>query len=91
MVFTYHSQELCDPKLGCWVVVYSAFVASVESFLVVDVYDRHRLWCLSAETIRNILRLELVQLLGSRPNAEELERLLRVIERRNFASLPDDW
>lgn len=40
--------------------------------------------------IRNIGFLDLVRVLGSPSNAEELELLLLVIECTNFASLSDD-
>lgn len=41
--------------------------------------------------IQNIRRFDLVQMLGSRENAEKLEKLLRVIERTNVTSLSDYW
>lgn len=37
------------------------------------------------------LHFDLVEVLGSRANGEDLERLLYVIDRTNFSSLPDDW
>lgn len=36
-------------------------------------------------------RFDLVHVLWSLANAEDLERLLRVIERTNFSTLPDVW
>lgn len=90
MVGTYRLRELRDPKSGWWVVAYIEFAAKAEAFLLVEVYDSYRLWCFLTEMIRNIRRFDLVRVLGSHGNAEEPERLLRVIERTNFAMLPDD-
>lgn len=36
-------------------------------------------------------RLDLVRVLGLRANVDELERLLRVIERKNLSKIPEDW
>lgn len=91
MVFTYYSRELRDPKSGWWVVEYTQFAVKATAFLLIEVYDSYQLWCLSAERIRNISCLDLVQVSGSCANAEELELLLCVIEHTNFESLPDDW
>lgn len=41
--------------------------------------------------IRNIRTLHLVRALGSHANADAMELLLRVIERTNFAILPEHW
>lgn len=41
--------------------------------------------------IRNIRALDLVRVFGSRSNADESERLIRVIERTKFAMLPYSW
>lgn len=48
MVSTYCARELHDPKVGWWMVAYTEFVAKMAGFLLVEVYDIFRLWCLSA-------------------------------------------
>lgn len=60
-------------------------------FLIVEVYDSYRLWCLSAAMIRKIRRYDSVEVLESRAIVEELERVLCVFERPNISSLPDGW
>lgn len=41
--------------------------------------------------IRNIRQLDLVMVLLSHENADDVERLLRVIERTNFVALKEKW
>lgn len=41
--------------------------------------------------ITNILILDLVRILGTRANVDELRWLLRVIETTNFSKLPASW
>lgn len=41
--------------------------------------------------IPNIRILDLLSVLGSEANADELERLLRLIKRANFVTLPNNW
>lgn len=65
-------------QVGIVVVLYIEIVAKVAAFLLVEVYDSYGLWYLSSEMIRIIRFIALVQVLGSRANAEELERLLCV-------------
>lgn len=90
-MFTYLSSALLDPQSGWWVVAYIEFAAKAVEFLLVEVYGSCQLWVLSAERNRNIPRLYLVRVLGSRANAEGLERLFCVIKLLNFATCPDDW
>lgn len=47
--------------------------------------DSFRLWTLSAEMMVNIHSLDLVRVLGSRANADEIYHLLCSVERLNFA------
>ena len=91
MVFTYKARELRDPQSGWWVVAYTEFAAKTAAFILFEVYDSYRLWALSGVMIANIRALDLPRVLGSRANADELERLLRVIERTDFSKLPNNW
>lgn len=59
--------------------------------MVADVYDSYLLCCISPELIRKIRELNVVLVLGSRANADEYERSLRVIDSTNFKTLPDRW
>lgn len=60
------------------------------AFLLVEVHYIYGLLCMSSNMIRNIRPPDLVCVLGSLANAEELECLLPVIERTDFSALPDD-
>lgn len=91
MVFTYRVRELRDPESWWWVASYTEFEEKKMAFILAEVYDVYRMWNLSSEVIRNILALDIVHVLGSRANADELELLLRVIERTNFAMVTDSW
>lgn len=66
-------------------------MSRAAAFSQVELSNSFFLWCLSSETIRNILQLELVRLLGLRANPDEVELLLRVIERMNFTTFSADW
>lgn len=72
-------------------MAHAEFEVKPAALLLVVVYDSYWLWCSSVKMIQNICCIDLVQVLGSQANAEELERFSRVIERTNFASLPSDW
>lgn len=74
---------------GSWVIAYTEFAAKTEAFILAEVYDVYRLWALYSEMIRYIRALDLVRVLGSRENTDELERLPRVIERTIFSVLRD--
>ena len=49
------------------------------------------MWALSPDTIRDIRALDLVRVLGSQRNADELLRLLAVIESTDFKKLDPGW
>lgn len=55
-----------------------------------DVYDSYCLWTFSSKLIVNTGILCRVRVRGLRVNYDEVERLFRVIERKNFASLPSN-
>lgn len=65
--------------------------AKVASFVLLEVYDNYSLWALSPDMIRCICKLDFPAVLGCRGNSDEIFRLLRVIERTNFAVLDDSW
>lgn len=50
-------------------------------------YDTYRLWALSTDLIQDIGELDLDCVLGSRRNADELRRLVEVIETMDFTIL----
>lgn len=90
-VFTYKARELHDPESRWWVVAYPEFAAKTTAFLLFVFYVSYRLSALLSEMIQNIHALDLVCVLSSRANVDELERLLRVTERTDFTTLPDNW
>ena len=91
MVFSYKMRELMDPQSGWWVVAYTEFAVKVAAFILMDAYDRFRLWALSPTLISQLLMLDLDGALGNAENARELRRMLRVINDTDFSSLPNWW
>ena len=90
-IFSYKMRELMDPASGWWVVAYTEFAVKVAAFVLMDAYDRYRLWALSPTLITQLLRLNLDRALGNAGNVRERRRLLRVIQDTNFNVLPDWW
>lgn len=91
MAFTYRLSDLRGSKSGWWIVAHNEFAAKAEAFLIAEGYESYRVRCMSVKMIRNMLRHDLVQFLGSCSNVEELERFLLVMERINIKSLLYDW
>lgn len=90
-VFSYYARELIDPSSGFWRIAYTEFAACVGAYILFEAYDNYRLWALSPDMIRDIRVLDLVRVVGSQRNADELLRLLTVIESTDFASLNPAW
>lgn len=91
VVFIYRERAFRDPKFCSWVLAYTEFRTKTVEFVSAAVFEKYRLSCLSSEMILNIRLLDLVRVLGSLVNADVVERLLRVTEGTNFATLPEEW
>ena len=90
-VFSYFARLLLDPRSGYWRIAYTECAACVAAYILFEMYDTYRLWALSPDLIRDIRALDLVRVLGSQRNADELRRLLTVIETTNLAELDPGW
>ncbi|MEM9094860.1 MAG: hypothetical protein AAGC62_07800, partial [Pseudomonadota bacterium] len=90
-VFTYKPSHLVDPSSGWWVVAFTEHAAKTAAFILFEAYDNFKLWWLSSRLIEGIRRLPLAEILGNQANANELRRLLDVIESTDFAELPPSW
>lgn len=88
MVCNFRAREFAEQNPFRRVTAYREFATKTNEFLLVEVYGSYWLWFLSSEMTQNICRLDQVTVLGSRANADEVERLLRFIEHPNFATLP---
>ena len=69
---------------GWWTVAYTDFVCRTAAFMLTDVYDSLRLWRLSTAMIEAMRSLDLVSILGSQGNVDELMGLLNSIEGTDF-------
>lgn len=63
----------------------------VAAFVLMDAYDRFRLWAFSPTLISLSLFLDLDGALCNEDYAHELRRLLRDIHETDFTSLPNWW
>lgn len=59
--------------------------------MLFELYDNYRLWTLSTDMNRDIRELDLERVLGSRMNADELQRLPGVIESVDFTDFNPNW
>lgn len=58
--------------------------AKTVAFILMDVYDFHRLRALSPDCIRFMCQLNLVTVLGNQDNVDELLELVLLIESTDF-------
>lgn len=69
---------------GWWVVAYTEMVCRTAALLLFDVYDSLRLWWVPQATIDAWRNIDLVSILGSQANVDELLDLLRVVKKTHF-------
>lgn len=91
MLFTYRALEFREPSSGWGLIAYTEIASKIAAFLLVQVYDCFRLWGIYLDMIASIKSLGLCRVFRYRANADEVERLLCVIERIDFPILPNDW
>ena len=90
-VMSYKTSQLLDHRSGWWTVAATEHAAKTAAFLLFEAYDNFKLWAIPQVLIDGIRRLPLARVLGNQANADELLRLLLVIESTDFEELPNGW
>lgn len=63
----------------------------MAAYILFESYDNYRLWPLIRALIRHIRELDLLCVVGSKKNSDDLRHLLDVVEATDFAGLNPNW
>lgn len=63
----------------------------MAAFVLLDMCDSYHLWALSPTIINSIAQVDLDRVVRNCTNADELKRLLNVVESMSFTAWPSTW